>query len=74
MFYAILPGIKKNNLCYARRHGAYFGFFTYMTYELTNLAVIQSWPLAIVPIDIAWGTLLGASVAYLAAWIEKKLQ
>ena len=45
-----------------------------MTYELTNLAVIQSWPLAIVPIDIAWGTLLGASVAYLAAWIEKKLQ
>ena len=66
---AIKPGIEKQNTCYARRYGAAYGFFTYMTYELTNLAVIQGWPLGVVPIDIAWGTVLGAGVAWLSTRI-----
>lgn len=36
---------------------------TYATYELTNLATLQGWPLGIVFIDIAWGVVLTGAVA-----------
>ena len=47
----------------AATSGAIFGFMTYMTYELTNKAVIDKWPWPIVFIDIAWGTILTAATA-----------
>lgn len=43
--------------------GAMFGFFTYLTYDMTNLATLKDWPLSLVVVDIIWGTVLGASVA-----------
>ncbi len=44
-------------------YGGLFGFFTYATYDLTNLATLKNWPLDLVIVDILWGTVLGASVA-----------
>ena len=44
-------------------YGALFGFFTYATYDLTNLATLKDWPLDLVVVDIIWGTTLGAVVA-----------
>jgi uncharacterized membrane protein len=41
---------------------------TYATWDLTNLAVLEGFPAAIVPIDLAWGTVLGASVTG-ATWV-----
>jgi uncharacterized membrane protein len=35
--------------------GALFGFMAYMTYDLTNLATLRDWPLALSFIDTAWG-------------------
>jgi uncharacterized membrane protein len=35
---------------------------------MTNWAVLKDWPAGIVPIDIAWGTVLGSSVASVT-WI-----
>ncbi|MBW8758940.1 MAG: DUF2177 family protein [Burkholderiales bacterium] len=35
--------------------GAAFGFMAYMTYDLTNLATLRDWPLALSFVDIAWG-------------------
>jgi len=43
--------------------GALFGFFTYATYDLTNLATLKDWPLSLVVVDMIWGVLLGASVS-----------
>ena len=40
-------------------HAAVFGFITYTTYDLTNLATIKDWPLIVTVVDIAWGTLIG---------------
>ena len=37
--------------------GALFGFMTYMTYDLTNMATLRDWPLALSFIDTAWGCL-----------------
>jgi len=35
--------------------GALFGFMAYMTYDLTNLATLRDWPLALALVDTAWG-------------------
>ena len=43
--------------------GALFGFFTYATYDLTNLAVIKDWPLGLTFIDLAWGTMVSGVAA-----------
>jgi uncharacterized membrane protein len=45
------------------RWGALFGLFAYATYDLTNLATLNDWPVAISLLDIGWGTLLGAVTA-----------
>lgn len=69
MVFAILPAIEQKNIGYALKWGALFGFFTYMTYDLTNWAVLKDWPSGIVLIDIAWGTILAMSVAGLSSYI-----
>ena len=50
--------------------GAAFGFMAYMTYDLTNLATLRDWPLALSFIDVAWGCLatgLAATIGRLVA-------
>ena len=63
------PAILKKSVSYAFIYGALYGFFTYMTYELTNLAVLKDWPIGIVAIDILWGTVLSSLVAGISTWI-----
>ena len=73
LIFAVYPAIKIDKLEHAILYGSLFGFFTYMTYELTNMAVIKNWTWAIVPIDILWGTILCTLVSigsfYIGKWI-----
>jgi len=62
-FFAIYPAAMRGTVLTAVGLGALFGFFTYATYDLTNLATLKEWPLPVVFVDIAWGAVLGASVA-----------
>jgi len=61
--FATYPAVVKGALSYALIWGALFGFFTYATYDLTNLATMRDFPLSVALVDMAWGTFLGASVA-----------
>ncbi|HMO78096.1 MAG TPA: DUF2177 family protein [Candidatus Paceibacterota bacterium] len=70
-FFATYPAVLVDKLSVAILYGAFFGFVTYVTYELTNLALLKDWPLSIVYIDIAWGTFLGAFVTGAAFYIWK---
>ena len=63
LYYAVLPAHASGSWTKALMLGALFGFFTYMTYDLTNYATLSNWSLAIVFADILWGTVLSASVA-----------
>lgn len=65
IYFAIGPGLDAGSLSETLRNGALFGFFTYMTYELTNWAVISNWPAQLVFIDIAWGVVLATSVSFI---------
>ena len=35
--------------------GAAFGFFAYCTYDLSNLATLRDWPVAVSVVDVVWG-------------------
>ena len=74
LIFAVLPGLAKDSLRHAVVWGALFGFFTYATYDLTNLALLKDWPLNVVIVDILWGVILCSVVASLsfgvARWIH----
>ena len=68
VLFVLMPAVEKGNLWRAVLFGALFGFITYATYDLTNLATLKDWPIQLTFIDLAWGTFLGSStsaVAYL---------
>ena len=71
--FVIAPALSKQSLLYAIQYGALFGFFCYMTYDLTNLAVIQNFPAKLALIDIAWGTFVSALCAGFAYWIGERI-
>jgi len=73
IFFAVRPALASNTLRDAALLGGLFGFFTYATYDLTNMAMIKGWPLKIVVIDILWGTFLCMLVAGLSFLIAKWL-
>tara|TARA_B100000131_G_scaffold101641_2_gene98645 strand:+ start:3582 stop:3989 length:408 start_codon:yes stop_codon:yes gene_type:complete len=69
--FVIRPAIKQLSYRYALSYGSFYGFITYMTYELTNHAVIKAWPFGIVLIDIAWGAILSALVSVLSLFFYR---
>lgn len=73
LVFAVRPAVNSNSWGQAVVLGALFGFFTYATYDLTNLATIKNWPLTIVIVDILWGMCLCILVACLSFIISKWL-
>ncbi len=72
--FAIMPSVEKGSVVSAITLGALFGFFTYATYDLTNLATLKNWPLTIVFIDILWGSVLTGIVSTAGFYIVKFFQ
>lgn len=73
MYFVVLPALDAQSWTMALMRGAIFGFITYATYDLTNLATIRDWPLNITIIDLLWGTTLSASVSTISYFIISKL-
>lgn len=66
--FVIIPSINSNSIKEVMILGALFGLVTYATYDLTNYATLNAFPLKIVIIDIFWGTFLGfitSTITYL---------
>ncbi|MFP4286789.1 MAG: DUF2177 family protein [Candidatus Izemoplasmataceae bacterium] len=73
VFFAIMPAIEKELWTQALLYGLLFGFITYATYDLTNLATLKDWPLKITLIDLAWGSFLGASTSTISYFFYQLL-
>lgn len=58
LVFAVLPALSGGSWQIALSYGALFGFFAYATYDLTNMATLRDWPVAMVVVDVAWGTAL----------------
>ena len=63
IIFVIEPALKAKSLRKALILGALFGFATYMTYDLTNLATTKDWSLLIAVVDMVWGTVLTATAS-----------
>lgn len=55
-FFVLIPGTEKGSIGYVILAGALFGLICYATYDLTNLATLKDWPVAMTVIDLVWGT------------------
>lgn len=64
LVFSVIPGYMKSSLSYTLVYGALFGFFTYATYDLTNLATLKDWPLRVVVVDVIWGVVLCTVVSF----------
>ena len=60
VIFAVMPALAERSVGRAVALGALFGLFAYGTYDLTNLAVLQGWPLGLTFVDLAWGTFASA--------------
>jgi uncharacterized membrane protein len=74
LLFAVVPGLAADSLRKTMRWAAAFGFFTYMTYELTNAATLPEWPWSIVIIDTLWGVALCTVVALASHLIGLRLK
>lgn len=71
LVFAVYPSVDKDSLLHALLLGALFGFFTYATYDLTNLATLRDWPLTVTIMDIVWGMVLTGAVSGIGFFIVK---
>ncbi|MBU3615953.1 DUF2177 family protein [Polynucleobacter sp. JS-Polo-80-F4] len=71
--FVIVPALSKQSWIYALQYGALFGLFCYMTYDLTNLAVVRNFPTQLAFIDIAWGSFVTALCASFAYWVGSRI-
>lgn len=64
LWFCVRPAIADGgSLGTAALNGALFGLVTYATWNLTNAAVVRDFPTRLVPVDMAWGTVLSCVVA-----------
>ena len=73
VIFVIAPAVQNMSWTHALLFGAFFGFITYATYDLTNLATLKDWPLAVTLVDLTWGTVLGALVSVVTYVIANKI-
>lgn len=73
LYFVIQPALSKDSFKYALFTGMFFGFITYATYDLTNLATLKDWPIVITIIDLIWGAFLCGLVSSLSYLILRKI-
>ncbi len=71
--FVIAPAVERESWVHALQFGALFGLITYATYDLTNLATLKDWPLALTVVDLAWGMVLAGSVSVGTYFIANKI-
>lgn len=71
----VIPAVEKQSVARALALGAVFGLAAYAAFDLTSLALLKGFPAGVVPIDLAWGVVLTASVSaagyYAAGWLHR---
>ena len=67
--FVVIPGTDARAPLGSLWRGGLFGLVSYATYDLTNHATVRGWPAIVTGVDLAWGTVLSASVAAVATYV-----
>lgn len=70
----VLPGLSGGSLKNTLLRALLFGLVTYGTYDLTNLATLQDWPLWMTIVDMLWGSLLSVAVSWISFQAGRRLR
>jgi len=73
LLFVISPALAQGGALQALWQGAFFGLIAYATYDLTNLATLNNWPLLVTVVDLAWGAVLGGAVSFFSALAASRL-
>ena len=68
VFFAIAPALAEGSWGRAALNGALLGLLAYGTYDMTNIATLKDWPVAMSIVDMAWGgvvTCVSAALGFL---------
>jgi uncharacterized membrane protein len=72
----VLPRIIEEPLIIKFLWGGLYGLILYGVYDLTNYAILSSWPLSITLVDLGWGIfangLLAVFLSFLSDWFGMK--
>jgi uncharacterized membrane protein len=71
--FVVAPGLRAGSLRRMLPRAAFFGFITYATYDLTNLATARDWPLSVTVVDLIWGTVLCSAVGLVGYLLGRRL-
>lgn len=72
VLFVIEPALQRSSWVHAVYRGALFGLICYATYDLTNLATLKGWPVAVTFVDLVWGAALAASVSVITFLVAKQ--
>jgi uncharacterized membrane protein len=72
LVFAVQPALASGKWQTALVQGALFGFFCYMTYDMTNYATLKVWSLKVTVLDLMWGTFLTGSAATVGMLVTRK--
>lgn len=67
LWFAAMPAAVSGTPLQALALGGLLGLVAYGTYDLTNLATLRNWPVAMTVIDLAWGVVASAISAVAGA-------
>ena len=70
--FVVSPAIREGSIRLGVLRGALFGLVTYATYDLTNLATVEGWPLTVTLVDLAWGATLCAATTLVSVWLARR--
>lgn len=72
LYFAISGALDAGDWKAAALNGAILGFFCYLTYDATNLAVMKGYDPVLAVVDTIWGTVLTGAVAGLTVAIVSR--
>lgn len=74
LYFAVMPALAAGKAYPALFNGAILGFLCYMTYNLTNHAVMAQWSVKLSATDIVWGTVATGLAAFIGAKLTLMIQ
>jgi uncharacterized membrane protein len=72
--FAVPPAVSAGTWIAAVLYGALFGLCVYAAYDITNLATLRSWPMAVSLVDLVWGAAATAASTLAAFLAVRALQ
>ncbi|MEG0403644.1 MAG: DUF2177 family protein [Anaerorhabdus sp.] len=71
LYFVITPALVSHDIRIMIISAVLFGLITYGTYDLTNYATLNHWPLSITIIDLVWGSSLSVITSLISYFILK---